>query len=151
MGGEQHFFDAIEIQDARNATWRMNPVPRNDTFQTGESFAPLCDEVPGCNAQQWTNETQTAQDSTCRCSGICECFCNAAITVWQRRMVSHTVLHIYDHACVVDCAGGPYNMEIVDMVLIPPDLEPGDWVLGWRYDCEESSQVWSSCSDVRVV
>ncbi len=42
-------------------------------------------------------------------------------------------------------------MEIVDMVLIPPDLEPGDWVLGWRYDCEESSQVWSSCSDVRVV
>ena len=39
-------------------------------------------------------------------------------------------------------------MEIVDTVLIPPDLEPGDWVLGWRYDCEESSQVWSSCSDV---
>ena len=39
-----------------------------------------------------------------------------------------------------------YNMEIVDTVLIPPDLEAGDWVLGWRYDCEESSQVWSSCS-----
>eukprot|EP01043_Picozoa_sp_COSAG02_P071785 COSAG02_NODE_13261_length_1419_cov_1.103030_2_plen_55_part_01 len=55
MGGEQHFFDPIEVRDVRNATWRMNPVPRNDTFQTGESFAPLCDEVPGCNAHQWTN------------------------------------------------------------------------------------------------
>ncbi len=76
VGGEQHFFDAIEVKDVRNATWRMNPVPRNDTFQTGESFAPLCDEVPGCNAHQWTNETQTAQDSTCRCSGICECSWN---------------------------------------------------------------------------
>jgi hypothetical protein len=42
-------------------------------------------------------------------------------------------------------------MEIVDTLLIPSDLEAGDYVLGWRYDCEESSQVWSSCSDVRIV
>jgi hypothetical protein len=68
-------------------------------------------------------------------------------------------------------------MEIVDTVLIPAGLAPGDYVLGWRYDCEESSQVharhrsersachrgglapeaalrlcqvWASCSDVRI-
>ena len=40
----------------------MNPIPRNDTYQTGESFAPVCDEVPGCNAHQRTDETQTRQD-----------------------------------------------------------------------------------------
>ena len=102
VGGKQHFFEGTYVKDSRSATWAMNPVPRNDTFQTGESFAPKCDEVPGCNAHQWTNESQTAQDSTCRCSGI-----------W-----------------------GPYNMEIVDTVLIPADLTPGAYVLGWRYDCE---------------
>ena len=55
---------------AINSTWRMNPIPRNDTFQTGDSFETVCEEVPGCNAQQETSETQTKQDMSCRCSGI---------------------------------------------------------------------------------
>lgn len=42
-------------------------------------------------------------------------------------------------------------MEIVDQVLIPQGLEPGAWVLGFRWDCEESNQVWQSCSDVTIV
>jgi len=51
------------------------------------------------------------------------------------------------------CTGmwGPYNMEIVDKVEIPADLTPGYYVLGWRWDCEESNQIWSSCSDISVV
>lgn len=51
------------------------------------------------------------------------------------------------------CTGewGPYNLEIVDKVRIPKDLPAGDYVVGFRYDCEESNQVWSSCSDVKVV
>ena len=63
-------------------------------------------------------------------------------------------------------------------VIIPEDIEPGDWVLSFRWDCEESNQyarrlqlhvylhahlmicssfvclmrrVWSSCSDVKIV
>jgi len=51
------------------------------------------------------------------------------------------------------CVGmwGPYNMEIVDMVKIPDDLPAGPYVLGWRWDCEESNQIWSSCSDISIV
>lgn len=51
------------------------------------------------------------------------------------------------------CSGmwGPYDLEIVDTVQLPDDLEPGDWVLGFRNDCEESNQVWNSCSDVTIV
>lgn len=50
------------------------------------------------------------------------------------------------------CSGrkGPYNLEIVDWVQIPADLPPGSYVLGWRWDCEESNQVWASCSDVTI-
>jgi hypothetical protein len=51
------------------------------------------------------------------------------------------------------CSGmwGPYNVEVVDQVLLPADLPAGDYVLGWRWDCEESNQIWASCSDVTVV
>jgi len=42
------------------------------------------------------------------------------------------------------------NLEIVDTLHIPADLVPGQYVLQWRWDCEETDQVWASCSDVTV-
>jgi hypothetical protein len=41
--------------------------------------------------------------------------------------------------------------RIVDRVHVPTGLAPGAYVLGWRWDAEESNQVWSSCSDVQIV
>ena len=40
---------------------------------------------------------------------------------------------------------------INDVVKIPSSLPPGKYVLGWRYDCEATAQVWSSCADVMLV
>ena len=37
------------------------------------------------------------------------------------------------------------------MVEIPAALQPGEWVLGWRYDTESTSQVWTNCADVAIV
>jgi hypothetical protein len=39
---------------------------------------------------------------------------------------------------------------IVDKVLIPPGLPSGNYVVGWRWDCEQTVQIWSSCGDVVV-
>jgi hypothetical protein len=59
---------------------------------------------------------------------------------------------------------------IVDKLRVPADLEAGDWVLSFRWDCEQVSappaaatpanailasapqtpQVWSTCSNVRI-
>lgn len=49
--------------------------------------------------------------------------------------------------------GGPLlpNLEVVDQVLIPKELKAGRYVLQWRWDCEESDQIWASCSDVAIV
>ena len=56
------------------------------------------------------------------------------------------------HRTKCECSGawGPYNLEIVDTVEIPVSLSPGEYVVGWRWDCEESAQVWSSCADVTI-
>mmetsp|Transcript_70784 Transcript_70784/g.170957 ORF Transcript_70784/g.170957 Transcript_70784/m.170957 type:complete len:466 (+) Transcript_70784:80-1477(+) len=59
-----------------------------------------------------------------------------------------------EHAC--RCSGhsngGPLlpNLEMVDRVRIPATLRPGPYVLQWRWDCEESDQVWASCADVSI-
>ena len=43
------------------------------------------------------------------------------------------------------------NLMIYFTIQIPASLTPGKYVLGWRWDCEESTQIWSSCSDVIII
>jgi len=40
---------------------------------------------------------------------------------------------------------------VYDVVRVPAGLRPGRYVLGFRYDCEATAQVWSSCSDITLV
>lgn len=42
----------------------------------------------------------------------------------------------------------PWN--IIDKVHVP-NLPAGDYVIGFRYDCEQTTQVWQQCGDVRIV
>jgi hypothetical protein len=50
------------------------------------------------------------------------------------------------------CSGRfPYAVSIVDALVVPSDLSPGPYVLGFRYDCEATAQVWSSCADIDIV
>jgi len=106
----ENVFVAVGTHPA-GSTWAMNPVPRNDTAQTGASFAPKCKEVcTGCT------EGGAPGCANCRCTGE-----------W-----------------------GVPNLEIVDNVALPWMLPAGDYVVGFRWDTEESNQVWSSCADVTI-
>ena len=50
------------------------------------------------------------------------------------------------------CSGVDWNGYAVrDVIKIPADLPAGKYILGFRYDCEATAQVWSSCSDVTLV
>lgn len=42
------------------------------------------------------------------------------------------------------------DFGIVDKLRVPEHLEPGDYVLGFRWDCEQLPQVWSQCADVKI-
>jgi len=44
-----------------------------------------------------------------------------------------------------------FNFNIIDMVQVPADLEKGDYVLSFRWDCEQTPQIWADCSDVTIV
>ena len=37
-----------------------------------------------------------------------------------------------------------------DLVRVPK-LAPGKYVVGFRYDCDATAQVWSNCADITIV
>ena len=49
------------------------------------------------------------------------------------------------------CQGNRHDIAVRDMVKVPSHLPPGRYVLGFRYDCEATAQVWNSCSDITLV
>jgi len=40
---------------------------------------------------------------------------------------------------------------VVDVLQLPLEVLPGRYVLGFRWDCEQTPQIWSSCSDIEIV
>jgi len=43
---------------------------------------------------------------------------------------------------------GPNKFSVMDELKVPNT--PGEYVLGWRWDCEETDQVWLSCADIVI-
>lgn len=49
------------------------------------------------------------------------------------------------------CSGVDWSGYAVrDVVKIPTTLKPGKYILGFRYDCEATAQVWSNCADIEL-
>ena len=42
------------------------------------------------------------------------------------------------------------NVTTYDRLRVPEHLPPGEYVLGFRWDCESSAQVWQSCADITI-
>ena len=43
------------------------------------------------------------------------------------------------------------SFTIGDTLRIPASVKAGEYVLGWRWDSEQTPQVWGACSDVTIV
>jgi len=49
------------------------------------------------------------------------------------------------------CSGEWFtNITFYDYLTVPQHLEPGEYILGFRWDCESSAQVWQSCADITI-
>jgi len=44
-----------------------------------------------------------------------------------------------------------FDWTLMDEVEVPADLEAGDYVLSFRWDCEGTPQIWNSCSNIKIV
>ena len=123
------------------STWAKNPLPRQDVRDTYASFPPKCDEVPECGV-----DVGPPNASKCLCSGMWGPY-NVEVVdrVRIQGLTPRTPSPLHPCTLLTDrCA------LCVAQVKIPESLPAGEYVLGWRWDCEESNQIWSSCSDVSI-
>jgi len=44
-----------------------------------------------------------------------------------------------------------FSYSIMDKVEVPEHLEEGEYLLSWRWDCEQSPQIWQQCADINLV
>merc|ERR1712167_84678 len=47
--------------------------------------------------------------------------------------------------------GGSFLFSIIDLVKVPEDIPAGLYALSHRYDCEQTTQVWNTCSNVLIL
>ena len=45
---------------------------------------------------------------------------------------------------------GSNHWGFKDSVEVPEDLEPGQYILSFRWDCQQSPQVWNSCANISI-
>eukprot|EP00928_Gymnodinium_smaydae_P028390 TRINITY_DN21659_c0_g1_i1.p1 TRINITY_DN21659_c0_g1~~TRINITY_DN21659_c0_g1_i1.p1 ORF type:complete len:426 (+),score=29.75 TRINITY_DN21659_c0_g1_i1:74-1351(+) len=121
------------------STWARNPVPRVNTDNIG-----LANEK-GCNQTEWPYG---------RDNPICQQFkalCSQDIGTYPRCSKTQGWPCSYDGSGQGACSGDWTADLIADKVVIPKHLKPGKYILGWRWDCEETAQVWQNCADVNIV
>lgn len=150
----------------RGSQWARNPIPScaySDQTQCGsklpnvtEWFQPHQggpdDQSWWAGGEQWWEQEKCAQD----CSGEGLMMCPPGMTQFAEPLPGISsylgAFMIEFHAApsaTVGIEGLPYS--IVDKAVIPSDIEEGDYILSWRWDCEQSPQIWQNCADVLII
>jgi hypothetical protein len=52
--------------------------------------------------------------------------------------------------CNMEHCGSVMDFQIVDLVKVP-DLPMGDYALSFRWDCEQTAQIWAQCANIKIV
>jgi len=139
-----------------HSEWARIPIPGCrlcDQSVCGPNLEPNITEIcnitfPGLNSSypalggcRWFHQQQCAQS----CSGLNLTACPPGMTQFPEPL---TGISGYTGSYVGGNPGLPYS--IVDRVEVPKNLEEGDYLLSWRWDCEQSNQIWQNCADIKI-
>lgn len=136
-GSRQPFeIDATTISNGTfpaGSMWRLNPVPMCNC-----DLGQACSNYPGKSSDQ----TKPYPETHLRPGQTAE-RCPTGLmfpTKWDDGHGSGAVGKTF--------GGFPFTMQ--DQVKVPEDMAAGEYVLSWRWDCEQTPQVWNSCADINV-
>lgn len=121
------------------STWAMIPMP-------GTWLGPRC--LPGTNDSNVTVPYACKPWENTLVDGPCEPCPRTDGSDCSR--CDNNDIPSFEPPCP-GCFGIDWNgYSVRDMVHVPKTLKPGKYVLGFRYDCEASAQVWSNCADITI-
>ena len=53
---------------------------------------------------------------------------------------------------IASAPGTPtFLFSIVDRLQVPDDLAPGEYVLSFRWECEQTPQIWNTCASIIIL
>ena len=139
LGISQHSVYVSQGTHPPGSMWAMIPMPTS-------ALGPRC--IPGPNDTASTPHAcepweKGLKDGECKpCPGTAGSDCSRCDNHWHEQTS-------FPAPCD-GCSGGSHGRAIRDVVKIPKGLKPGKYVLGWRWDCEATAQVWSNCADVEL-
>ena len=132
------------------STWSLIPMPPTLLGPCCISGPNDTDSTPfGCNPGEGRHEA--CDDGTCSpCPGTPGSDCSRCDQVQHATATRYKRGPPFVPPCP-DCEGVDWNgYSVRDVVRIPKDLPAGKYILGFRYDCEATAQVWSNCADVTI-
>jgi len=115
--------------------WARNPIPG----------CLLCDQYD-CMVQneKWLQQQHCSQT----CSGLgLNMGCPPGHTQFEPPLPG---LAGYDPVGSPEARIDGFPYSIIDHVVVPRDIEPGPYLLSWRWDCEQSKQIWQNCADILI-
>lgn len=144
--------------------WARNPIPRfpEQWEDEGPAFEPVCEESQACKDLAWNCAGNCGfNGGDCRCSGapknveivdvlkVKHTSASPASPASPHGQPPHLIAQI---SLSAECCSRQQAREIPHRLIasspcvlqIPKDLKPGHYVLGWRWDCEETDQVCPS-------
>jgi len=133
----------------KGSTWARNPIPRIHTDNVGMAFVGSCTLRNGSwlpsgvidDCQQFPTPCPALAGATPE---------NKMMGTWYRSngkdKSTATDRNTHEGACSGDWTLGMVSDELV----LPKKIKAGKYVLSWRWDCEETAQIWQNCADVNI-
>jgi len=146
---------AVIYSDGSRKEFKMEKVTEG-TYPQGSEWAR--DPVPGCYmCDAYTNcgsplppvpgKVYSKWDEQVNCYAMCD---GAGSSKAEGRCPEGTPQFPEASPGISGFGKHVWNWGILDWVMIPEDIQPGEYLLGWRWDCEESTQVWQNCADIII-
>lgn len=143
----------------KGSEWARNPIPSCyycDQSKCGGLMPNMTDifepyeGVFYAGGEEWWQQEQCAQD----CSGFSMMSCPPGMTQFKEPLPgvsSYLGNWMFDPAKNTEFGIEGLQYSIVDKILVPDDIPIGDYILSFRWDCEQSPQIWQGCADITVV
>jgi len=124
----------------KGSMWRKNPVPMCNCDVGYDCYDESADEADGKDLLVAYNKTNFHPGQT---SEKCP-------TGVQFPSLADEILGAAPYMPSEKMKGSNYDYMMVDKLKIPDELPTGAYILSWRWDCEETPQVWNSCADLTI-
>lgn len=141
----------------KGSMWSKNPIPAGQWALNGCNAGPAT-----CGPQASSSPPQFEPPAGCdeHCWGYAPCqvgFVHPGNEGWiddrhSTKLPNCSKASTDPDAPLVNgegCCHTTAYMAIIDEVHVP-QVPPGDYVVRWRWDCEQSPQIWSGCGDITI-